>query len=214
MSSCLIAPCPIQIGWIWTCFSQFFVSKILYILLFKPIHTISSHFKPFQATSSHFKPLQSLWIIRVFGDGDQDSGVFIGTHYMYIASNECSSNILVRYSYFAIIRRRLVSYEVLPPLKISGIAWELRCLNESSVARHQPELWARGIHMEGYLVHWFLWWTSWCYNYRTSITTISIWPFQASGPSRGPRGMSSCLIAPCPIQIGWIWTCFSPFFGF
>jgi hypothetical protein len=77
-----------------------------------------------------------------------------------------------------------VSYEVLPPLNISGIAWELRCLNESSVARHQPELWARGIHMEGYFVHLFLCWTSWCYNYRTSITTISIWPFQASGPSR------------------------------
>jgi hypothetical protein len=101
-----------------------------------------------------------------------------------------------------------VSYEVLPPLKICGIAWELRCLNESSVARHQPELWARGIHMEGYFVHLFLCCTSWCYNYR------SIWPFQASGPSRGPRGMSSCLIAPCPIQIGWIWTCFSPFFRF
>jgi hypothetical protein len=33
-----------------------------------------------------------------------------------------------------------VPYEVLPPLKISGIAWELRCLNENSVAHHQPEL--------------------------------------------------------------------------
>jgi hypothetical protein len=34
-------------------------------------------------------------------------------------------------------------------------------------------------------------WTSRCYNYRASITTISIWPFQASGPSRGPRVVSS-----------------------
>jgi hypothetical protein len=40
----------------------------------------------------------------------------------------------------AFIRRRLVSYEVLPLLKIGGIAWELRCLNESSVAHHQPEM--------------------------------------------------------------------------
>jgi hypothetical protein len=44
-----------------------------------------------------------------------------------------------------VIRRRLVSYEVLPPLKISGIAWELRCLNESSVAHHQPEWWAKQV---------------------------------------------------------------------
>jgi hypothetical protein len=38
------------------------------------------------------------------------------------------------------IRRRLVSYEVLAPLRICGIAWELHCLNENSVAHHQPEV--------------------------------------------------------------------------
>jgi hypothetical protein len=37
-------------------------------------------------------------------------------------------------------QRRLVSYEVLPPLTICRIAWELRCVNEGSVAHHQPEL--------------------------------------------------------------------------
>jgi hypothetical protein len=44
------------------------------------------------------------------------------------------------YSYFTIIRRRLVSYKVLPSIKICGIDLELRCLNESFVAHHQPEL--------------------------------------------------------------------------
>jgi hypothetical protein len=49
-------------------------------------------------------------------------------------------HMLVVCLYFAIIRRRLVSYEVLPLLHISRITWELRCLNESFVAHHQPEL--------------------------------------------------------------------------
>jgi hypothetical protein len=36
-----------------------------------------------------------------------------------------------------------VSYEVPPPFKICGIAWEMRCLNESSLA--QPDLWAKQV---------------------------------------------------------------------
>jgi hypothetical protein len=42
-------------------------------------------------------------------------------------------------------RRRLVSYTVLPPPRICGIAWELHCLNESSAAHHRPELWAKQV---------------------------------------------------------------------
>jgi hypothetical protein len=49
-------------------------------------------------------------------------------------------NILAINHDFAIIRRRVVSCDVLPSLKICGIAWELRCLNESSVAHHQSEV--------------------------------------------------------------------------
>jgi hypothetical protein len=33
----------------------------------------------------------------------------------------------------------LVSYKVLPLLKIGGFVWDLRYLNESSVAHYQPE---------------------------------------------------------------------------
>jgi hypothetical protein len=53
--------------------------------------------------------------------------------------------MLVIYKYLAIIGRRLGSYEVLPPLKISGIARELPCLNESFVAHHRPELQAKQV---------------------------------------------------------------------
>jgi hypothetical protein len=59
---------------------------------------------------------------------------------VYQGYQQYTSDTIVIYSYFALLRRRLASYEVLSPLKLYGIAWELRCLNESSVAHHQPEL--------------------------------------------------------------------------
>jgi hypothetical protein len=49
--------------------------------------------------------------------------------------------------YVAIDRLRVVSCNVLPPLRICGIAWELHCLNESSEAHHQPDLSASGVEI-------------------------------------------------------------------
>jgi hypothetical protein len=42
--------------------------------------------------------------------------------------------------YFAIMRCRLTSNDALPPLKTCGIAQVFPCINESSVAYHQPKL--------------------------------------------------------------------------
>jgi hypothetical protein len=53
-----------------------------------------------------------------------------------LISNSSDEYIL----YFAIIRRHFASNDSLPPLKTCGIAWVFLCLNESSVAHHQPKL--------------------------------------------------------------------------
>jgi hypothetical protein len=42
--------------------------------------------------------------------------------------------------YVAIIRRRLTSDDALPRFKMCGFAFVFQCLNESSVAHHQPKL--------------------------------------------------------------------------
>jgi hypothetical protein len=66
-------------------------------------------------------------------------------HFRHVTQVRCSkiSSINCMLVFCNFVQRCSVSYKVLPPLRIFGITREFHCLNESSVAHRQPELWAK-----------------------------------------------------------------------